>query len=35
MRFFSWVVERNMRLVDVARAIVERQDILDSPAAKK
>jgi response regulator NasT len=27
--------ERNMRLVDVARAIVEQQDILDSPAAKK
>jgi two-component system, response regulator PdtaR len=27
--------ERNMRLVDVARAIVEQQDILESPAAKK
>jgi two-component system, response regulator PdtaR len=27
--------ERNLRLVDVARAIVEQQDILESPAAKK
>jgi AmiR/NasT family two-component response regulator len=27
--------ERNMRLVDVARAIVEQQDILESPAAEK
>ena len=27
--------ERNLRLVDVARAIVEQQDILEAPAAKK
>ena len=27
--------ERNLRLVDVARAIVEQQDILESPATKK
>jgi AmiR/NasT family two-component response regulator len=27
--------ERNLRLVDVARAIVEQQDIFESPAAKK
>jgi len=27
--------ERNLRLVDVARAIVEQQDILESPAAKQ
>ena len=27
--------ERNLRLVDVARAIVEQQDILESPSAKK
>ena len=27
--------ERNLRLVDVARAIVEQQDISESPAAKK
>ena len=27
--------ERNLRLVDVARAIVEQQDILESPAAKR
>jgi two-component system, response regulator PdtaR len=27
--------ERNLRLVEVARAIVEQQDILESPAAKK
>jgi response regulator NasT len=27
--------ERNLRLVDVARAIVEQQDILESPAGKK
>ena len=27
--------ERNLRLVDVARAIVEQQDILESPLAKK
>jgi two-component system, response regulator PdtaR len=27
--------ERNLRLVDVARAIVEQQDILESPTAKK
>ena len=27
--------ERNLRLVDVARAIVEQQGILESPVAKK
>ena len=27
--------ERNPRLVDVARAIVEQQDILESPAAEQ